>query len=60
MGPRPLHPSATYYTRAGERAPRFGSVSVFSSVPEEVLADLAGFLDEIEVEEGDPVYEKEL
>ena len=34
------------------------SVSVFSSVPEEVLADLAGFLDEIEVEEGDPVYEK--
>jgi hypothetical protein len=34
------------------------SVSVFAEVPEEILADLSGFLDEIEIDEGEPVYEK--
>ena len=34
------------------------SVSVFSSVPEEVLADLANYLDEMEVPSGEAVYER--
>jgi AAA family ATP:ADP antiporter len=34
------------------------SVGVFADVPEEVLAELAGFLEEIEVAEDERVYEK--
>lgn len=34
------------------------SVGVFADVPEEVLADLASYLDESEVAEGERVYEK--
>ena len=34
------------------------SVSVFAEVPEEVLADLAGYLEQIDVAAEEPVYEK--
>ena len=34
------------------------SVSIFAEVPEEVLADLAGYLEQLDVAAEEPVYEK--
>ena len=34
------------------------SVSIFAEVPEEVLADLASYLEEVEVDAGESVYQK--